>query len=224
MSKFTEKRPSEEYFKNINFYKEIHQKGYKSRKGIFVNNEDAYHGGSTREFAIIIKKIIQKNNIKNMLDYGCGKGFFYDNSFYLKEEKIDSLRKLWDIEIDLYDPCYEKYSYLSENKKYDMVICIDVLEHVPKDDLDWILDKIFSLSKKYIFLNVACYYANALLPNGSNAHINVNDKDWWFKKILEFKKKYEELKIICICSYKLENKRMKLVPLQYDDEIINYLD
>ena len=57
-----------------------------------------------------------------------------------------------------------------------------------------------------------------------SAHINVNDKDWWFKKILEFKKKYEELKIICICSYKLENKRMKLVPLQYDDEIINYLD
>ena len=148
MSKFTEKKPSEEYFKNINFYKEIHQKGYKSRKGIFVNNEDAYHGGSTREFAKIIKKIIQKNNIKNMLDYGCGKGFFYDNSFYLKEEKIDPLRKLWDIEIDLYDPCYEKYSYLSENKKYDMVICIDVLEHVPREDLDWILDKIFSLSKK----------------------------------------------------------------------------
>ena len=105
-----------------------------------------------------------------------------------------------------------------------MVICIDVLEHVPREDLDWILNKIFSLSKKYIFLNVACYYANALLPNGSNAHINVNDKDWWFKKILEFKKKYEELKIICICSYKLENKRMKLVPLQYDDELINYLD
>ena len=49
-----------------------------------------------------------------MLDYGCGKGFFYDNSFYLKEEKIDPLRKLWDIEIDLYDPCYEKYSFLSE--------------------------------------------------------------------------------------------------------------
>ena len=68
------------------------------------------------------------------------------------------------------------------------------------------------------------YSTTEFLINGSNAHINVNDKDWWFKKILEFKKKYEELKIICICSYKLENKRMKLVPLQYDDELINYLD
>ena len=106
--------------------------------------------------------------------------------FYLKNEKIEPLKKLWNIDIDLYDPCYERYSNLSENKNYDLVICIDVLEHVPRQDMDWILNKIFSLSKKYIFLNVACYHANALLPDGSNAHINVNDKDWWFKKILEF--------------------------------------
>jgi len=62
------------------------------------------------------------------------------------------------------------------------------------------------------------------LPDGSNAHININDKDWWFNKILAFKKKYPHLKIICICSYLLENRKIELIPLQFDDQISNYLD
>ena len=218
------KNPSREYLKNIDLYKEIHKKGYQSRKGHFVKNVDAYHGGSTREFAKIIKKIIEKNQIKNMLDYGCGKGFFYDNPFYLKEEKIDPLKKFWNIDIDLYDPCYEKYSDLSPDKIYDLIICIDVLEHVPRQDINWLLNKIFSISKKYVFINLACYYSNALLPDGSNAHINVNDKNWWFNKILKFKKKYSHLKIICVCSYLLEDKKIELIPLGFDDEIKNYLN
>tara|TARA_X000000368_G_scaffold414855_1_gene405482 strand:- start:1138 stop:1812 length:675 start_codon:yes stop_codon:yes gene_type:complete len=224
MINFTNKNPSEEYLKNIDFYKEIHKKGYQSKKGHFVNNVDAYHGGSTREFAKVIKKIIEKNQIKNMLDYGCGKGFFYDNSFYLKDEKIEPLKKFWNIDIDLYDPCYKKYSHLSTDKIYDLIICIDVLEHVPRQDINWLLNKIFAISKKYVFINLACYYSNALLPDGSNAHINVNDKNWWFDKILKFKKKYSHLKIICVCSYLLEDKRIELIPLQFDDDIKNYLD
>ncbi len=224
MTYSTNKKPSEEYLKNINFYKEIHNKGYQSKRGHFVNNVDAYHGGSTREFAKVIKKIIEKNHIKNMLDYGCGKGFFYDNPFFWKEEKVEPLKKLWGIEIDLYDPCYEKHSHLQTNKFYDLIICIDVLEHVPRQDINWLLNKIFSISKKYVFLNVACYYSNALLPDGTNAHINVNDKDWWFNKILEFKTKYSHLKVICVCSYLLEDRKIKLIPLQFDDQITNYLD
>ena len=224
MTDFTNKQPSKEYFKNIKIYKEMHKKGYQSKRGNFVSDTETYSGGSTREFAKVIKKIIKKNNIENMLDYGCGKGFFYDNSFYFKEEKIEPLKKFWGIQIDLYDPCYEKYSHLPLKKIYDLVICIDVLEHIPRQDINWVLEKIFSISKQYVFLNVACYFANALLPDGSNAHINVNDKDWWFNKILEFKKKYPHLKIICICTNLLGDKKVELIPLQFDDQITNYLD
>tara|TARA_B100001059_G_C17454208_1_gene388937 strand:+ start:150 stop:362 length:213 start_codon:yes stop_codon:yes gene_type:complete len=67
-------------------------------------------------------------------------------------------------------------------------------------------------------------FANALLSDGSKAHINVNDKDWWFNKILEFKKKYPHLKIICICTNLLGDKKVELIPLQFDDQITNYLD
>ena len=180
--------PSKEYFDNIEFYKKMHKDGFNLINGDQRNPDEAYNGQSTLVFANLIKKIIYKNQITNMLDYGCGKGFFYDNPFEIKGLKVKSLRDFWNIKIDLFDPCYENYSVIDENKIYDLVISIDVLEHIPEQDIDWVLERIISKAKKYVFINVACYSAAALLPNGKNAHININNQNWWFEKILSFKK------------------------------------
>ena len=156
-----------------------------------------------------------------MLDYGCGKGFYYDNPSDSYGLKIDSLRNYWGIDIDLYDPCFERNSFLDKKKNFDLIICVDVLEHIPTSDIDWVLEEIISKAKKYVFINVACHPAIALLPNGKNAHININTPDWWHQKILNFKKKHHEIKIICICTLK-ENKQHQYYPLQYDDKLSNY--
>ena len=108
-----------------------------------------------------------------------------------------------------------------KKKKYDLVISIDVLEHIPSQDTDWVLEKIISKATKYVFINLACYPAVALLPNGKNAHINVNNPQWWAEKILSLKKKYMDIKIICVCALK-ENEHYKYFPLQYDDKLTNY--
>ena len=213
--------PSKEYLKNLEFYKKMHRDGFNLINGDKRSPDEAYNGRSTLVFAKLIRDIIQKNQITNMLDYGCGKGFFYDNSFEVKDLKIKSLRDYWGIKIDLFDPCYENYSIINEDNIYDMVISIDVLEHIPEQDIDWVLDRIIGKAKKYVFINVACYSAAALLPNGNNAHININNHKWWFEKILNFKKKYGDVKIICICSL-VENGKRILFPLQFDDKITNY--
>ena len=75
------KQPSKEYIKNINYYKKMHLEGYTLIDGRKRSPVDAYNGKSTLIYAKLIKEIIEKNNIKTMLDYGCGKGFYYDNSF-----------------------------------------------------------------------------------------------------------------------------------------------
>ncbi len=214
-------KPSTEYLENIKYYKQMHKEGYNLIDGSKKNENDAYNGQSTIVFAKLIKDIIKKNQIKTMLDYGCGKGFFYSNSSNMHGFEIKSLRDYWKIDIDLYDPCYEKNSFLDEKKKYDLVISIDVLEHIPAQDIDWVLDKIISKANIYVFLNVACYPAVALLPNGKNAHININDYNWWGKKIMAQKVKYKDIKIICVCSIK-ENNKYTFFPLQYDDKITNY--
>ena len=213
--------PSKEYKENIKFYKKMHREGYKLIDGSKINERDAYDGHSTLVFAKLIQDIIKKNQIETMLDYGCGKGFFYSNASNQNGIKINSLKDYWKIDIDLYDPCYEKNSFIDEKKKYDLVISIDVLEHIPSQDTDWVLEKIISKAKKYVFINVACYSAIAILPNGENAHINVNEPEWWNEKILKLKKIYQHVKIICVCSLK-ENGKHIFFPLQYDDKITNY--
>ncbi len=213
--------PSKEYIQNLEFYKKMHNEGFKLISGKKRNANEAYDGHSTLAFSKLIRDIIKKNQILSMLDYGSGKGFYYENPSDFKGLKINSLRDYWDIEIDLFDPCYEKHSFIDDNKLYDLVISIDVLEHIPSQDIEWVLEKIISKARKFVFLNIACYSAVALLPNGKNAHINVNDPNWWNKKILSLKKKYLKTKIICVCTIK-ENGINKYFPLQYDDKITNY--
>lgn len=219
MEKF---KPSKNYLDNINMYKQMHNEGYGKKDGGFINKEKSFNGMSTIPYAPIIKKIIHKNNLKNLLDYGCGKGEFYDNDFKLDNIDYPSFRELWGIDIDLYDPCYEKYNILNQNKKYDIVICIDVLEHIPEEDISSVLNLISNLSNKYILLNVACYSAQALLPNGENAHINIQEPKWWYEKINSIIKSRENLKIICNCTIYVD-KKLKVLPLEFNDKINNYI-
>ena len=140
----------------------------------------------------------------------------------MDDTKYPSFRKYWGIDIDLYDPCYYKYNTLNQNKDYDIVISIDVLEHIPQEDISSVLNLICNLSNKYVFLNVACYSAQALLPNGENAHITVNEPEWWYEKIVEIIKIKKNLKIICNCTIYKDGK-LKVFPLQFNDKINNYI-
>ena len=85
----------------------MHLEGYKLSNGEIRTADEAYNGKSTLLFAKLIKEIITKNKISNMLDYDCGKGFFYNNPSNPYGLQIKSLRDYWDIDIDLYDPCFE---------------------------------------------------------------------------------------------------------------------
>ena len=213
--------PSKEYYKNLDFYKDMHQNGYHLIDGRKRQAKNAYDGKSTLAYAPIIKNIIKYENIQNMIDYGSGKGKFYTNGFNLGNKFIPPLRKFWDIDIKLYDPCYAKYSKFDKDKTFDLLICIDVLEHIPENDIDWILKRFLSISNKFIFLNVACYDAIALLPNGRNAHINVQKPIWWSNKIEKLIKARTDVKLICVCTVK-DNGKPKHIPLEYNCKIKDY--
>ena len=64
-----------------------------------------------------------------------------------------------------------------------IVLCFDVLEHVFINDVPWVINDLFKYATKCIVINVACYNAAALLPNGENAHITVRPPSWWLGQI-----------------------------------------
>ena len=49
-------------------------------------------------------------------------------------------------------------------------------------------------------INVACYKASALLPNGENAHITVRSADWWKGVVDAIATRFEGVKVMLICS------------------------
>ena len=82
----------------------------------------------------------------------------------------------------------------------DCVVCMDVLEHIFISDIPIVVDELFSLAKKLLVINVACYKAAALLPNGENAHITVRSPYWWKGVTDAIAIKYPDVKILLICS------------------------
>ncbi len=191
---FTKDNPSDEYINLINEYKVIHGKGVAGQ-----SPADTYNGKSTINFAEIIKKIIIENNCKNLLDYGSGKGDRYFNESVRKDgKKFPPLKDYWNIESTFFDP---GVPYPKPTKSvFDIVLCIDVLEHIPYQDLGWVLNEIFEFSKKIVFINVACYKSSAKLINGKNAHVSLFDPLWWSGYIQAISSKYEK-KVFLVCTY-----------------------
>ena len=80
---------------------------------------------------------------------------------------------------------------------------MDVLEHIFITDVPKIVEELFLLAEKLLIVNVACYKAAALLPNGENAHVTVRSPDWWkgLFDVISMKHKYTEVVLICSTSF-----------------------
>ena len=60
-----------------------------------------------------------------------------------------------------------------------MVICTDVLEHVPASAVDWVIGDMFAYRKMWAYINIATHRADNCLPDGTNKHVTVRDRAWW---------------------------------------------
>ena len=152
-------------------YKEMADNGYTRSNGEFIASDKVYGDLEPHRHKTYLKKIFQKFNIKTLLDYGSGKGDW--------NKKIDDQESLKDFlkldKIFQYEPALNKI----DKKRSDCSICFDVSEHVFISDIPYVIHDIFSYSTKLVVINVACYKASALLPNGENAHITVRPPMWW---------------------------------------------
>jgi hypothetical protein len=143
-----------------------------------------FDGRSLPRQAMRIKALVAKTGARVLLDYGCGKGNVYRARFMEGMQSWDGIRAYWGVEqVKLYDPGHEPYSKLPEGR-FQGVICTDVLEHCPVDDMPWIVGELFGYAERFVFANVACYPAGKTLPNGENAHCTIMPLPFW-KEIFE---------------------------------------
>ena len=187
-------KPSQEYHDLIDSYKVLHQE------------EGKFKGISLVPLVPTLMSLIKENDCKTLLDYGCGKAIPYDKDRCKEVDLRHPIQKLCDLKsFDLYDPAYEKYAELPD-KKYDVVVCTDVLEHIAEQDIDYVLTQILSRSNKVVFLNISCRPAVKHFKEGKfkgkNVHISVFDPIWWGHKIGNIWNNFNHLKIYTLCDTK----------------------
>ncbi len=137
----------------------------------FGSRPDA--GGLTSCLAPAIHLMHKAGVCNSVLDYGTGKGHLVHN---LRENLPQS------INITGYDPAVQKW-LKKPAEPFDIVTCLDVLEHVEVESIDAVLSDIRFLSSSFCFLIIDLQPAIKRLADGRNAHILLAPCDWWIARI-----------------------------------------
>ncbi len=109
---------------------------------------------------------------KTILDYGCGRGTL--------KETISKFST--DYKVFEYDPCFEGKQ--GDPVPADLVVCLAVLEHVEGKFLDNVIDHLFSLANKGLFIVTTNFKSGKTLADGSSPHRSILEHQEWKERIL----------------------------------------
>ena len=116
----------------------------------------------------ILTDFLKDHTVTSILDFGCGKG-----------TPLESLRSKW-MNIYSYDPITHP---IELPEAVDLVYSRDVLEHIEPEQIDTVLEKLFTIGTRYQHHFIACHPSKKGLSDGRNAHLIVEKPEWWKTKI-----------------------------------------
>ena len=121
----------------------------------------------------MISTLIDKHGFKTLLDYGCGHNL----------SLTKTLKPEGEFQYQGYDPGVEKYA--DAPTPAELVVCIDVLEHIEPECIEDVLDHLEDLTQVMLFATVHMESAGKNLPDGRNAHLIQQPMEWWMPKFFE---------------------------------------
>ncbi|ORE95834.1 hypothetical protein ATO13_03210 [Stappia sp. 22II-S9-Z10] len=133
-------------------------------------HRDQSYGTTAVKMRRYIEPWVQLSAPRTLLDYGAGQGRF---GAIIDVPSVT--------ERHLFDPAIPEIAAL-QKERYDYVICIDVLEHLEPDEVDGVLADIARLTDRALII-VTTAPAQAILPDGRNAHTTIRSGPWWGERI-----------------------------------------
>jgi hypothetical protein len=128
-----------------------------------------FAGYSIRPHLGQITDLVMESGAKTLLDYGCGAG---------KQYTEECWHMLWGFRPALYDPAVAAFSRCPTGQ-FDGVICTDVLEHVPADELETVVADLVGYARQWCFISVCCRRSKKHFPDGTNMHVTIREPEWW---------------------------------------------
>ncbi len=140
-----------------------------------LHHSSTAYGTSGRRWAPLVRHLVKRYRLAEVLDYGCGKQTL--------------ARALPELKVSGYDPAFEELS--APPMPADLVVCSDVLEHVEPPYLDAVFDDLARCTRRLAFLVVATRPAQKQLADGRNAHLSQLPANRWLSYMLpRFELKY----------------------------------
>lgn len=134
-------------------------------------HENPAYGAASVKFAKRARKLFEAKRPKSILDYGAGKCALRT-----------AMGDIGATTLTEYDPGVVGIDSPPAGK-FDLVFCIDVLEHIEPECLDGVLDHIRELAGNVAFLTIHTGPAGKFLSDGRNAHLIQQPLDWWLAHI-----------------------------------------
>jgi len=128
------------------------------------------YGTSSVKSVRFLRPWIRALRPKSILDFGCGQSIF-----------LDVLALNWKPEFHRYDPAIPAYERLPEAPA-DLLINIDVLEHIDEADLAGVLRQMRAACREAIIV-IDTAPSKHTLPDGRNAHVTLHDAAWWRERL-----------------------------------------
>lgn len=134
-----------------------------ARGAEFQKNNKSWAGYDVVKYQKKIYDLVQRYNAKTILDYGCGKGLQYKErlpygggpGLELPDSEWQTFDKYLGVKVYCYDPCVEGFEQLPpRGTKFDGVICTQVLNSIPDDDMPWVCDLLESYATKFCFIGL----------------------------------------------------------------------
>jgi hypothetical protein len=181
--------PSPGYRELVALHRRAHVEGEPFLK---IPADQVFEGWSLVPHARELQCLLRAKACLSVIDYGSGKGPQYSPFPFWPAEQVvrlgfdpagqGCLAQAWGVEeVRCDDPAIPEKAILPPPA--DGIISTDVLEHVAEMDVEWVLDQIFSLGRRLVFLAVAVLPAKKRLPDGRNAHATVKPADWWTARV-----------------------------------------
>ena len=124
------------------------------------------YGNTSLKRIARIRPLVRELDPASILDYGCGQSSLLDHLALRDSTKLYR-----------YDPAIPEFAEIKA-ARVDMIVCTDVLEHIPEADLPDILNHIAALSS-YVVFGIDTTESEQQLPDGSNAHCTVKPAASW---------------------------------------------
>ena len=131
---------------------------------IYENNTWDYGSGPgslpafTGDYRKVIEEVIKRNKIKTVLDYGCGDWQFSKlinwEQLIDNYQGVDVVESLINSHRNNYESAKIKFNVVNDAWDWptvDLIICKDVLQHLPNEHIEEILKKM-KMSAKYLLI------------------------------------------------------------------------